>query len=111
MPNSSFVSRRLGRLSIAQKLGLMITILSLVVCGLFSVSLYGVRMLSGIRAYVGGEGLWSKAQKQAIFRLNRYVDTGDEADYQRFLTYLDVPRGDRQAREELEKRQPDPGII
>jgi two-component system, sensor histidine kinase len=111
MPKNSFVERRLGRLSIAQKLGLMIAILSLVVCGLFSVSLFGMRMLAAIRAYVGGEGLWSKAQKQAVFRLNRYVDSADETDYQRFVTYLDVPLGDRRAREELEKPNPDEGVV
>ena len=47
----------------------------LVVLAVFSMDL-----LSAARAYVGGEGLWSKAQKQAVYSLNRYADSRAEAD-------------------------------
>jgi signal transduction histidine kinase/CheY-like chemotaxis protein len=66
-----------------------------------------IGLLSSTRAYVNGESLYSKAQKNASRYLERYVRGGDEADYQRFLEHLSVPLGDRQARLELDKPAPD----
>jgi hypothetical protein len=37
-----------------------------------------LEMLSSVRAYVGGEGLWSKGQKDAIHFISLYSETGDE---------------------------------
>ena len=37
--------------------------------------------MSAVRAYVGGESLWSKAQKTAVQYLGRYARTRDEADF------------------------------
>ena len=64
-------------------------------------------ILSGARAYVGGESLWSKAQKDAVYYLNRYAGTRSETDYERYLAAIRVPLGDRQAREALEEATPD----
>jgi diguanylate cyclase (GGDEF)-like protein/PAS domain S-box-containing protein len=64
-------------------------------------------ILAAGRAYVEGESLWSKAQKQALSHLMRYAHTHAEPDYQNFLTALAVPLGDRKARLELEKPHPD----
>ena len=64
-------------------------------------------ILAAGRAYVEGESLWSKAQKQALSHLMRYAHTHAEPDYQNFLTALAVPLGDRRARLELEKPHPD----
>ncbi|HJU70494.1 MAG TPA: EAL domain-containing protein [Paucimonas sp.] len=64
-------------------------------------------ILSATRAYVEGEGLWSKAQKDATFHLNRYADSHDEADFQYYLRAIEVPLGDRKTRLELEKPSPD----
>jgi diguanylate cyclase (GGDEF)-like protein/PAS domain S-box-containing protein len=74
------------------------------------VVLWSVSMdiLSATRAYVGGESLWSKAQKDAVFYLNRYAATRSETDYERYLEVIKVPLGDREAREELE--QPSPNL-
>ena len=58
-------------------------------------------ILSATRAYVGGESLWSKAQKDAVYYLNRYAATRSEPDYERYLEAIKVPIGDRKAREEL----------
>jgi diguanylate cyclase (GGDEF)-like protein/PAS domain S-box-containing protein len=63
-------------------------------------------ILSATRAYVGGESLWSKAQKDAVFYLNRYAATRSETDYERYLEVIKVPLGDRKAREELEQANP-----
>ena len=64
-------------------------------------------ILSSARAYVGGEGLWSKAQKQAFATLERYTWSRDPADYRAFLREIEVSLGDRAARAELERRDPD----
>ena len=46
---------------------LAIVVLLLVLSGI------SMDILSATRAYVGGESLWSKAQKDAVFYLNRYA--------------------------------------
>jgi len=40
-----------------------------------------LRIVSAARAYVGGESLWSKAQKEAVYSLFRYAQTRSESDY------------------------------
>lgn len=63
--------------------------------------------LSSVRAYVGGGAFWSKGQKDALYYLNRYIETGNEIAYQRHLKAIAVPIGDRDARIALEQRPPD----
>jgi diguanylate cyclase (GGDEF)-like protein/PAS domain S-box-containing protein len=72
-------------------------------------AIVGGNLQSSVRAYVGGEGLWSKAQKDAVFDLARYLASGDEQAFVDFQTHLSVPLGDRRAREELEKARPNLG--
>lgn len=60
--------------------------------------------MSAVRAYVGAEGLWSKAQKDAAYTLQKYGHSHDEKDYQTYLNYLEVPLGYRKARLELSKK-------
>jgi diguanylate cyclase (GGDEF)-like protein/PAS domain S-box-containing protein len=69
-----------------------------------------LKILSATRAYVGGESLWSKAQKEAVYSLNRYAQTGADADYADYRTAIVVPLGDRRARLELEKPEPDTAV-
>jgi diguanylate cyclase (GGDEF)-like protein/PAS domain S-box-containing protein len=68
---------------------------------------YSLGLMSSARAYVGGEGLWSKAQKEAVYALSRYTTDRDPRDYEDFRRALLVSLGDRQARLELEKPRPD----
>jgi diguanylate cyclase (GGDEF)-like protein len=68
---------------------------------------YGIGILSAARAYVGGEGLWSKAQKDMVYALARYARYQQAGDYHTFLASSKVSLGDRQARLELEKPDPD----
>ena len=70
-----------------------------------------MQVLDGIRAYVGGEALWSKGQKSAVHHLIRYADTGSEADWRRYQEAIAVTLGDRRARLELEKPSPDPDVV
>jgi diguanylate cyclase (GGDEF)-like protein/PAS domain S-box-containing protein len=60
-----------------------------------SLSIY---MLSAIRAYIAGESLWSKGQKDAIYFLDRYVETRNELYYLQFENAITIPLGDRVAR-------------
>ena len=61
-------------------------------------------VLSAVRAYVAGESLYSKGQKDAHIHLLDYLADGHEADHEGFLRALAVPHGDRSAREALEQR-------
>ena len=65
-------------------------------------SLVCMEILSAARAYVGGEGLWSKAQKDAVASLARYARTRDGTEYGRFRESLAVPLGDRVARQAMQ---------
>jgi len=78
----------------------------LIATELFALS-FMIHTLSSTRALVGAEGLWSKAEKDAVYSLTKYGYTHDERDYQRYLKLLGVPLGDRKARLELLKPHPD----
>jgi PAS domain S-box-containing protein len=67
-------------------------------------------VLTAVRAYVGGESLWSKGQKDAVYHLANYTASSDDHDYQRFRAALSVPLGDQRARLELERPDPDLAI-
>ncbi len=64
-------------------------------------------LLSAVRAYVGGESLWSKAQKNAVVELLQYASTGEPLHYARFQKEISIPLGDRQARIALTMQKPD----
>lgn len=72
--------------------------------------IFSINTLSSVRAYVGGEGLWSKAQKDAIYQLLKYGRSHDEADYKKFEEFMKVPQGDHEALVELGKPAPDMAI-
>lgn len=63
-------------------------------------------LLSSARAYVGGESLWSKAQKDAVFHLQQYAISRDPAELRAFRVDLATPLGDREARIEMNKPTP-----
>src|SRR6202161_1561146 len=77
-------------------------VLSLLILADFS---FGV--LSSVRAYVGGESRWSKAQKDAVFHLQKYAITRAPEDLQRFRENISVPLGDHAARLEMNNSSPD----
>ena len=72
-----------------------------------SVAILSIQLLSTVRAYVAGESLYSKAQKDAQIALREYAESHREADYVRFMSALAIPLGDRAAREALQRGQPD----
>jgi len=97
-------------LPIPWKLGLIIGLFSIVIIGLLGLSYGGMEILSGSRAYVGGEGFYSKAHKAAVYRLTRYAIFHDDVDYQRYLEYIAIPLGDHQARLGLSQDPPNIGM-
>ena len=103
--------RIFDRLPIARKLLVIVGVfVAIVVC----VAVLGVvrsDILTGVRAYVGGEGLWSKAEKQAVLSLNKYAVSHDENDYQQYLAEIAVPEGDKQARLQLSSSTPDMAAV
>lgn len=68
---------------------------------------FTISTLSSVRAYVGGEALWSKSQKDALYHLQKYGQNKNRESYAAFLEEIKVPLGDRKSRIELEKENPD----
>lgn len=103
--------KRFKDVSIAKKLyftvGIMALLIGLELFALF----FSISTLSAIRGFVGGEGLWSKAQKNAVYQLYVYGTTRREADYLQFKEYLKVPLGDGRARQEMMKIKMDMTVI
>jgi diguanylate cyclase (GGDEF)-like protein len=62
-----------------------------------------IELLSTIRAYVGGEGLYSKGQKNATYYLAQYAVSHSEEDFHQYLTAIAYPLGDRKARLALQR--------
>src|ERR1700744_2448870 len=91
--------------SIAKKLYFTVGIMALLIAIELFVLFFSIHTLSSVRAYVGGEGLWSKAQKDAMYQLLKYARTHDEADYTEFLSFMKVNQGDHKARMGMSKGQ------
>src|ERR1700687_4345941 len=55
---------------------------------------FSFEMLSSMRGYVGGESLWSKSQKDAVFHLQRFAASRAPEELRQFRTDIAVPLGD-----------------
>ena len=89
----------------------VVTVFVAIVALQVMVAAISIDLLSSVRAYVTGESLYSKGQKDAQIYLLDYAESRKEEDYQRFLHSLAVPLGDRVAREELQKARPDLAVV
>jgi signal transduction histidine kinase len=90
-------------ISIAKKLYFTVGIMALLIAVELVVLIFSINTLSSVRAYVGGEGLWSKSQKDALYQLLKYARTHNEADYAKFEGFMKVNQGDHKARMEMSK--------
>jgi signal transduction histidine kinase len=97
--------------SIVKKLYLVVGIMACLIAGELLILRFAMHTLSAARAFVEGEGSWSKAQKNAIFALQRYGISHDEKDFQSFQDFLKVPEGDHRARIEMAKPHANAEII
>ncbi|MFZ0735078.1 MAG: PAS domain S-box protein [Candidatus Sulfotelmatobacter sp.] len=98
-------------LPIARKLLGVVAIFILIVLCVFYLGMVRSEILAGVRAYVAGEGLWSKAEKRAALSLTQYATSHDEKNYQEYLTDIAVPLGDQQARLQLQSATPDMKLV
>jgi diguanylate cyclase (GGDEF)-like protein len=79
---------------------------AIVLC-LLALSNFSFGLLSSVRAYVGGESLWSKAQKDAVFHLQSYAISHAPGELREFRADIAIPLGDQAARLEMNKAHPD----
>lgn len=101
------VFRWFRNVSIARKLYFTVGIMATLIAIELGVLVFSINTLSAVRAYVNGEGLWSKAQKDAMYSLLQYSRSHDEADYNKFKEFMKVPGGDHKTLVELNKEHPD----
>lgn len=111
MDSGFFLFRWFRNVSIARKLYFTVGIMGLLIGVELFVLLFSLNTLSSLRAYVGGEGLWSKAEKDAVFHLYRYGTSRNEKDYELFWRFMQVPIGDARARREFLKGTPNIDVV
>lgn len=92
------------------KLGLGGGVFAVAILLLLGLAVFAMNTISTVRAYVEGESLYSKGQKDASIALANYAHTQDPAFYVEHLAALHVPLSDKAARIELEKEHPDFGV-
>ncbi|MBR0903831.1 GGDEF domain-containing protein [Bradyrhizobium liaoningense] len=63
---------------------------------------FSLEVMSSVRAYVAGEALWSRSQKNAVYFLNLYLHSGESRQFAQYQSSLAVPIGDEFARWALE---------
>lgn len=83
---------------------LSVVFLALIGAGLTALAL---EIQSAVRAYVTAESLWSKAQKEAVYRLDRFASTGEPGELAQARAMLEVPLADLRARKAMEQQPPD----
>jgi diguanylate cyclase (GGDEF)-like protein len=66
-----------------------------------------IELLSTIRAWVGGEGLYSKGQKNATYYLSQYALSHSEEDFRLYQAAIAFPLGDLKARLALQRSPSD----
>ena len=93
----------LGMIMDANRTWLIVWIPVAIIAGLVAVAITSMQFLAAATAYVNGESLWSKAQKDAVHHLVRYAASRDEADFREYRRRIAVTLGGRAARLELEK--------
>lgn len=101
------IIRWFKNVSISKKLYFVVGIMALLIAVELFTLFFSLHTLSSVRAFVGGEGLWSKAQKNAFYNLQKYARTYDNDDYLAFQNSMKVPLGDHKTLVELLKKKPD----
>jgi two-component system, cell cycle sensor histidine kinase and response regulator CckA len=99
------------RLTLGRKLFLVVSFFVFIVICVYLLGSFRSMILSSVRAYIQEEGQWSKAQKEAVISLSEYAQSQSQADFQAYLNAIRVPLGDKFARLELEKAEPNMGIV
>jgi|GEM_PF-2447526 len=79
---------------------------AIVIC-LLGLTVYSARLLSSGQAFISGEAMWAKAERDAVFYLARYARLHADEDYQAYRRAMLVVEGDRAARVALTRPHPD----
>ena len=58
---------------------------------------FSLEVMSSVRAYVAGEAIWSRSQKNAVYFLNLYLHSGENSQFAQYEASLAVPIGDEYA--------------
>ncbi len=101
------IKSKWNNISIANKLYFIVGCMATLIIGELLVVLLAMNTLTAARAFVAGEGLWSKAQKNAVISLQHYGSTHDPKYFIAAENYLKIPEGDHIARIELTNPNPD----
>jgi diguanylate cyclase (GGDEF)-like protein len=70
-----------------------------------------IELLSTIRAWVGGEGLYSKGQKNATYYLSEYTRSQSAEDFRLYQAAIAFPLGDWKARLALQRHPVDRNTV
>lgn len=105
--NNLFSLQKFRDISIKKKLYFIVGAMAVLIAIELVTLWFAIHTLSALRAFVGAEGLWSKAEKDAVYQLRKYNRTHNEADYRAFQKFMLVPLGDHKTRLELLKPYPD----
>lgn len=97
---------RLRDVSVTKKLYFIVGTMAVLIAFELITLWFSMQTLSAVRAFVGGEGLWSKSQKDASYHLREYYITRDEKQYELFKGFMRVPLGDHKTLVELFKPEP-----
>lgn len=106
MANFTFM-HTFTNITIAKKLYSVVGIMAVLLAVQLGTLYFAVTTLSSVRAFVGSEGLWSKAQKDASYYLVKYSQTRSADDLHTFNNAMKVPLGYHKTLAELLKENPD----
>jgi diguanylate cyclase (GGDEF)-like protein len=95
-----------GATSLSSPFAIVWLFAAIVLCILILAN-FSFGVLSSVRAYVGGESLWSKAQKDAVFNLQNYASSRAPQELRQFRANIAVTLGDHAARIEMNKSPAD----
>ena len=102
---------RTSRMAVAGTPFTIVWMFAGIVLSLLIIANFSLGMLSSVRAYVGGESLWSKAQKDAVFHLQNYARDHNPGEIALFRNNIDIPLGDHQARLEMDEPNPNLPVV
>ena len=105
------IFRRIRCFSVERKLLPILLIFIFIFVTSTALSLSALAIQASMRAYIVGESLWSKSQRNATFFLEKYARSRNPAYLEKFRKAMTVPLGYRTARLELLKPDYDRQVV
>lgn len=93
--------------SVARKLYFTVGIMATLIMIELFVLYFSIGTISSVRAFVAAESVWSRSQKDALLQLIKYADSHNEADYFRFIKFMEITQSTHKSLSELRKQEPD----